>query len=127
MSAWPKNELSKIAGTDDLHISPLRDDGRTYGTPTWIWSVVVDSALYVRAYNGQKSRWYQAALRQKTGRIAAAGITKDVAFVTVEGAVLERIDDAYRAKYKGSDYLDAMIGARARPATVNVVPREGQE
>ncbi len=76
MSTWPKGELNKIAGTDDLHISPFRDDGKTYGTPTWIWSVVVDGALYVRAYNGHKSQWYQAALRQKAGRISAAGITR---------------------------------------------------
>ena len=75
MSGWEKEELAKIATTDDLHISPLRDDGRTYGTPTWIWSVVVNEVLYVRAYNGQKSRWYQAALRQKAGRITAAGMT----------------------------------------------------
>jgi len=39
MSAWQKEELVKIATTDDLHISPLRDDGRTYGTPTWIWLI----------------------------------------------------------------------------------------
>jgi hypothetical protein len=34
MSSWPKDELRKIAETDDLHISPFRDDGVTYGTPT---------------------------------------------------------------------------------------------
>jgi hypothetical protein len=127
MSAWPKDELKKIARTDDLHISPFRDDGKTYGTPTWIWSVVVDGALYVRAYNGQKSRWHQAALRQKAGRITAAGITKDVSFEPVDGATLEHIDNAYKAKYKSSEYLGAMIGARARSATVNVVPREGRK
>ena len=55
--AWLKDELRKIAETDDLHISPFREDGKTYGTPTWIWSVVVDDGLYVRGYNGQKSRW----------------------------------------------------------------------
>src|SRR3979409_1176915 len=103
MSTWPKGELHKIAGTDDLPISPFRDDGKTYGTPTWIWSVVVDGALYVRAYNGQKSQWYQAALRQKAGRITAAGITKDVAFGPVEREFLERIDNAYKAKYKSSE------------------------
>jgi hypothetical protein len=59
--SWPPNELQKIAASDDLHISPLRDDGLTYGTPTWIWSVVVDGELYVCAYNGRQSRWYQAA------------------------------------------------------------------
>ena len=54
-TTWSKDELRKIAESDDLHISPFREDGKTYGTPTWIWSVVVDDALFVRAYNGQSS------------------------------------------------------------------------
>jgi hypothetical protein len=62
---WKPEELRRIAETDDLHISPFREDGVTYGTPTWIWSVVVDDGLYVRGYNGQQSRWYQAATQQK--------------------------------------------------------------
>jgi hypothetical protein len=61
---WSKDELRKIAEADDLHVSPFREDRVTYGTPTWIWSVAVDGALYVRGYNGQNSRWYQAAVRQ---------------------------------------------------------------
>lgn len=40
-----------------------------------VWSVAVDHALYVRRYNGQKSQWYQAAARQRAGRITAAGMT----------------------------------------------------
>jgi hypothetical protein len=126
MNTWPKDELKRIAETDDLHISPLREDGKTYGTPTWIWSVVVDDGLYVRGYNGQMSRWYQAAVRQKAGRITAGGVTKEVSFETVDGAINERIDDAYRTKYKGSSYLSPMIGTRARSATVKVVPRNEQ-
>ncbi len=39
MKAWSKEELRKIAEADDLHISPFREDGTTYGTPTWIWAV----------------------------------------------------------------------------------------
>ena len=124
MSAWSKDELRRIAEADDLHISPLREDGATYGTPTWIWSVAVDGELYVRAYNGQNSSWYKAALRQRAGRITAAGIRKEVAFEPVEGPVNDRIDDAYREKYKGSPYLAPMIGARARSATVKVMPRD---
>ena len=126
MTAWPKNELRKIAGADDLHIAPFREDGKTYGTATWIWSVAVDGALYARAYNGPDSRWYQAAVRQKAGRIVAAGLTKEVAFEPVDGPINDSIDDAYRAKYHGSPYLDPMIGARARSATVRIVPREPQ-
>ena len=124
MTTWPKDELRKIAETDDLRIAPFREDGVTYGTPTWIWSVVVDDALYVRAYNGKNSRWHKAAVLQKAGRITAAGMTKEVTFEPVEGPINARIDDAYRVKYKGSPYLKPMIGARARAATVKVMPRD---
>ena len=123
MSTWAKNELRKIAETDDLHISPFREDGTTFGTPTWIWSVVVDHGLYVRAYNGHNSRWYQAALQQEAGRISAAGMTKEVSFESVKGAMNDRIDEAYRAKYKNSPYLKPMVGPGARSATVKIMPR----
>jgi len=119
---WSKDELQKITDADDLHISPLRDDGATYGTPTWIWSVAVDEALFVRGYNGQNSRWYRAAIRQKAGRIIAAGITKEVVFEPIDGPINDLIDGAYRMKYRGSPYLKPMIGARARSATVKIMP-----
>lgn len=128
MSKWSRDELRKIAEGDDLHIAPFREDGVTYGTPTWIWSVAVDDALYVRGYNGQSSRWYQAAVRQKAGRIIAAGMTKEVAFETVDGAIndniQDRIDDAYRAKYHNSPYVKPMIGSHARAATVKIMPAD---
>ncbi|BAS26308.1 DUF2255 family protein [Limnochorda pilosa] len=124
MGTWSKDELEKIAVADDLHVSPFRADGVTYGTPTWVWCVVVDDAVYVRAYNGQNSRWYQAAVRQKAGRITVAGMTREVTFEPVDGPIQDRIDDAYRAKYRGSPYLNPMIGLRARSATVKILPRE---
>jgi hypothetical protein len=122
-STWQEDELRRIAVFDDLHVSPFREDGRTYGTPTWIWSVVVDGHLYGRAYNGTRSRWYQAALTQGAGRITVAGTMKEAAFEPVDGAINDRIDDAYRAKYNGSPYLAPMIGERARAATVRIRPR----
>jgi hypothetical protein len=123
LSNWTEAELAQIATADDLHISPFREDGVTLGTPTWIWSVVVDGALYVRAYNGRNSRWYKAAMTQKTGRVRVSGIEKDVIFEPVEGEIQERISSAYRTKYAGSPYLDPMIGSRARAATVKIKPR----
>jgi hypothetical protein len=120
MTAWQSGELGKIEESDDLRISPLRDDGKTYGTPTWIWSVVVDGALYVRGYNGQRSTWYQAAVKQKAGRIRTAGMTREVSFAPVDGAINDQIDEAYRAKYGRSPYLEPMIGDGARAATVRV-------
>ena len=124
VAPWSRNELKKIAESDDLHISPFREDGKTYGTPTWIWSVVVDDALDVRAYNGKESSWFKAAMQQQAGRITAAGITKEVTFERANGPVNDQIDDAYRAKYHDSPYLKPMIGMRARSATVKIVPQK---
>ena len=124
MATWSKDELRKIAEADDLHISPFREDGATYGTPTWIWSVAVDDALYVRAYYGQSSRWYRAAVRQRAGRITVAGMTKEVTFERADGSINDLVDHAYQAKYHGSPYLDSMISPGARSATVKVMPRE---
>ena len=63
-------------------------------------------------------------MTQNAGRITTAGITKDVRFDAVEGLINDRIDDAYRTKYKGSAYLPPMIGSRARAATVKIAPRD---
>jgi hypothetical protein len=98
MATWSQDELRKIGEADDLHISPFREDGMTYGTPTWIWSVVIGNDLYARAQRGT--------------------------FEPVDGPINDRIDEAYRAKYGSSEYLSPMIGARARSATVKVMPRE---
>jgi len=115
-----KEEITQIAQKDDFHIAPFRDDGVTYGTPTWIWSVMVDNNLYVRAYYGIKSRWYRAAIKQKVGKIEAAGMIKKVHFEAVTGSINEKIDDAYREKYRNSPYLQSMISEQAKAATVRV-------
>jgi hypothetical protein len=127
MRAWRKEELRKIADADDLRIAPFREDGVTYSDPTWILSVAVDEALYARGFNGPRSMWYQAAVRQQAGQISTSDRLKEVAFEPVAGpgheALNDRIDDAYRTKYRGSPYLNAMIGKRARAATVKIMPR----
>ena len=126
MADWTKDVLRRIVEADDLHVAPFREDGVTTGTPTWIWSVAVDGDLYVRAYHGRNSRWHKTAIAQKAGRIAAAGKTREVAFEPVEGPINDRIDDAYRARYRDSPYLAPMTGARARAATIRITPREAR-
>ena len=119
---FSKDVLEKIDEADDLHISPFREDGKTYGTPTWIWAVLVDGDLYVRAYNGINSRWYKSALQQKAGRIQAAAMTIDVMFEPVYGEINNAINEAYKKKYKSSPYLSPMISNRARAATMKIIP-----
>jgi hypothetical protein len=63
-------------------------------------------------------------MREKTGRITAAGMTREVAFEPVDGPINDRIDDAYETKYHGSPYLPPMVVPRAQSATVKINPRE---
>lgn len=60
MSTWPEDELQKIAASDDLHISPFREDGETYGTPTWIWSVVAFATMLAVALAASGPAFAQA-------------------------------------------------------------------
>lgn len=121
MSAFTTEELTMIDQADDLKISPFREDGKTYGTPTWIWEVIVDGELYVRAYNGIASRWFKSTLREQAGRIHAAGMVKEVNFQPVRDiATIHKIDDAYRTKYNKSPYMEHMISSRAQSATIRI-------
>ena len=92
----------------------------TYGTPTWVWCVAVQGQLYARPWNGARSAWYGAAMRQRAGRIVAAGRTFEVAFDPADENLASAIDDAYRAKYQGKEYLPDMIGTGPRSAGVRI-------
>lgn len=84
--------------------------------------MVVDGHLYLRVYNGEASRWYQAAIRQGAGRITVAGTTRDVFFAGARGAINDQADEAYRLKSSRSPYLAAMIDKRVRVTTINILP-----
>ena len=125
MSEWNKEKLNKIKNSDDLYIAPFREDGKTYGTLTWIWSVIVNDELFVRAYNGKNSSWYKSAVKQKAGKIKAAEMEFEVNFeqVDINDSIQKLIDDAYKMKYSSSPYLTSMISDRARSATVKIIKK----
>ena len=122
--SWNPDLLSDINTADDLKIAPYHPDMQTTGTPTWIWEVVVDNRLFVRAYSGVKSRWYNAALRQQAGRIQSAGQVYDVLFSPITAPDLnQKIDEAFRHKYASSSYMAAMVSERAAAATIEILRR----
>jgi hypothetical protein len=123
MADWSPEQLTAITNTDDLYVSPFREDGATYGTPTQTWALVVGNKVYVRAANGQKSRWYQAAITQRAGRVRVAGQVWDVTFDAAGDADEAAIDAAYEAKYPGSSAVVTMQGAGPKSATVHITPR----
>lgn len=123
---WTQEQIAAFSKADDMNISPFYSDGKTPGTPTWIWSVIADDNLYVRAYNGQDSRWYNSAIEQKAGKIKLAGEEYNVSFQPIDNdAVLtEKVDGAYKEKYGNSNYLSPMLGKGPVSATVKILPRD---
>jgi hypothetical protein len=91
-----------------------------------IWVVRVGDDLYVRAVRGRSGPWFRGVLTQHAGRIRSGGVEKDVVFVEEpDSAVNERIDVAYREKYRRypKSYSDACVTPEARAATLKLVPR----
>ncbi|MFB9654933.1 DUF2255 family protein [Paenarthrobacter sp. MSM-2-10-13] len=123
MSTFSPDVLNAIARNEDLYVSPFREDGTTYGTPTQTWALIVGDNVYVRAANGRTSSWYQAAITQKAGRIRVAGQFYDVSFADAGTTNEVAIDVAYEAKYPGSSAVQIMQGAGPKSATVLISPR----
>ena len=123
MTQWTTQQLQAIEQNQDLFVSPFRADGTTYGTPTQTWALVVDGKVYVRAANGQDSRWYQAAFTQKAGRVRVAEAFYDVTFEAAGTDDEAAIDGAYEAKYPGSPAVPIMQAAGPKSACVRISPR----
>jgi hypothetical protein len=116
-------------------ISPKRLDYResfkqdgTRSQPVTIWVVRVGDDVYVRAYRGRETAWFQHIQRRPEGRIEAGGVTKDVTFVDASSdeALNNEIDAAYQSKYRrySATYVDPMIAPQARATTLKLVPTE---
>ncbi len=122
MTAWSDAALSAIADNSDLYVSPLREDGSTYGTPTQTWALVVDDKVYVRAASGPTSSWYRAAVAQGAGRVRVADVDREVTFKAADDTDESAIDAAYEAKYPGSSAVPIMQGDRPKAASVRISP-----
>ncbi|CAG6390696.1 DUF2255 family protein [Streptomyces cocklensis] len=86
--------------------------------------VVVDGGLYVRAYRGVRSRWYQAAREHGHGRIQLGSVTCDVLLATGDVEPAAGLDAAFRAKY-GAAAEAFVTGPQARAATIRIDPAPG--
>lgn len=124
MNTWTTEQRAQVEGTIELYVAPFREDGVTTGTPTRIWFVFVDDRMYARAGTGAGSSWYRAALAQQGGQVTIDDVVYDVTFAeTTDPSELDDVDEAYRVKYAGSQWLAPMIAPEVRAATVQIGPK----
>src|SRR5207248_6747015 len=99
MANWTRDELDKIGKADELQIVTLRRDG-TPRNPVTIWVVRDGDDLYVRSGYGTRAAWYRGTQGRRDGHVKAGKVEKDVMFADADPALNDRIDAAYRSKYR---------------------------
>jgi hypothetical protein len=122
---WTADELDRIDAHDELEIAARRGDGRLRH-PVVIWMVRDGDELYVRSVNGPDAAWYRGTRARREGHVSAGGVQKDVAFEPVSGDLDDRLDRAYRSKYRrySPNTLQRITGPAARSTTLRLIPRD---
>ena len=124
MTTWTSDELNKIETAEELQIASLRRDG-TLRKPVTIWVVRLGDDLYVRSVYGRSSAWFRGTQVRHEGHIQAGGVDKDVTFVDADPDINDKIDAAYRTKYRryAASIISSIVSPDARSATIKLVPR----
>lgn len=117
MNTWTPEDLALFTETYSLLLTA--GGGRRTGVE--IGMVAVDGDLYVRAYRGARSRWYQAAREYGHGRIEAGGVMREVVLATYGLALPPGIEAAFCDKY--GPVADVLLASpEARAATIRIDP-----
>jgi len=124
MNEWTSDELTRIGNAEELEIASVRSDG-TRRKPVTIWVARDGDSLYVRSVKGPSSAWFRGTQDRHEGGIRAGGLEKDVTFVRADQAIEDKVDAAYRAKYRryAGSILNSVLTPHARSTTTKLVPR----
>ena len=128
MSGWTTDELARIAQSDELDLSSQRRDG-SLRDPVTMWVVRDGDELYVRSMHGRAGAWFRGTQTRHRGHIRSAGVAKDVTFIVdTDPAVNDRIDAAYRGKYRryGANIVGSVVNPDSRASTIKLVPADPQ-
>jgi hypothetical protein len=123
-ASWSAGELALFTGQGSLTLH-AGDDPPGHGEPVELGMVVVGERLFVRAYRGTRSRWYQAALAARQGWICAGGNTWQVTLSSADDQLHGDIDIAYQTKYghPGAAATALVLSLSAHKATLRISPR----
>lgn len=122
---WTEQDLNEIDRNDEMHLAPRRANG-TLAKPRVVWAVRVDDEIYVRSVKGAEGAWYRTTRSSHEGHVNAGGLDSDVTFSDVEpdAPIEERIDAAYRSKYRRyTGPVVTITGAGAKATTMKLDPR----
>lgn len=114
---WTAGDLAQLSAAGSLTLSA----GNAHHRQVELGMVTVRGSLYMRAYRGTTSGWFQATQTHGHGRIRLGAIEREVTFHPVGPELHDDIDTAYRAKY-GRD-AGLVTSPTAQAAAVEIRPR----
>jgi hypothetical protein len=122
MTAWPPEELDRIAAADELELSARGADG-TPREPVTVWVVRHGDDLFVRSAYGPEAAWFRGTRARQEGSVSAGGVEKEVAFVATND-LDDEIDAAYTDKYGryGDRFIRQMTSPEVRATTLRLDP-----
>jgi hypothetical protein len=121
---WTADALARIAGAEELEISPVRRNG-ALRSPTPVWVVCAGDSLYVRGAYGADKGWHGVARTSRQAQIQAGGVLKDVTIEDADAAMFDAVDAAYREKYgpRYASIVDSINDDEHRATTLRLIPR----
>lgn len=121
MSTWAPQEFDFLACVNELRVAGRRQDG-AFRTPTTVWHVAVEGALYFRSVYGPNGRWYKGVIHHHEGLVSWRGSPRPVIYVpghTNDTA----IGAAYFDKYGRGAPSQPITCADAKTTTPRIEPR----
>ncbi|MFE5406969.1 DUF2255 family protein [Streptomyces sp. NPDC056580] len=121
---WTARELAALDAAFSIILAARTDDGPPPGSVE-IGLVVTPDGVFVRAYRGPASGWFQATQTCGQGTIRYDGRTVPVHFQRAapqdEPAIHDAVDHAYVRKY-GAAASGGIATDQARATTVRITP-----
>ena len=72
----------------------------------------------------QGAAWFRGTHVRREGRIESGGLDRDVMFVDADPEINDKLDAAYRTKYRryAASIVNSIVSAKARATTIKLVP-----
>jgi len=122
MERFPEEILGRLAEVRQIEVETIgRRTGLTRRATVWV--VADDGLAYVRSEFGDAGQWYRNALVDPRIGVVVDGQRHEALATPVpDRALWDRVSDAFRAKYRGSQSLSVMIRPEVEPMTLALSP-----
>lgn len=115
-----QNRLSKM---DEIQIETRQPGANAPTHRTTIWVVVAGDDVFVRSVRGNAGRWYREIKANPNAALHIDGQRMTLRAVPVaDDAMIARVSDEYRRKYRTSSEMPAMLRTDTLPTTLRLEP-----